>query len=401
MLKILHIISSANPKIGGPIQGIRNYEKALIELGIQRDLVCFDSPEAIKGWEFPSTLNVIGLGTAKTGWQYNKTFVPWLEANTKNYDRIIMNGMWSYHTYATIKVIDTLKNENSPVPKVYLMPHGMLDPWFQKDKTRRIKAIRNYLYWHLIEKKVVNTVDGLLFTCQEELLLARTTFKWYNPQKEYNIGYGIVAPPKKSNAMLDGFCNQFNISRDKPYLLFLSRIHPKKGVDLLLEAYTDLLSKSQFMDTIPQLIIAGSGMDTDFGKQLLQYVATHPILQDKVQFVGHIGGDLKWGALYGCAAFILPSHQENFGIAIAEALACSKAVLITNKVNIYREIENGNGGYIAEDTLQGTYNNLYNWLSLSAEEKVAMGKNAYAVYEHHFNIEQAAKSYFQTMNTAK
>lgn len=401
MLKIVHIISSADPKVGGPIQGIRNYEKALVNLGVQRDLVCFNNPEAIKNWDFPSTLNVIGLGIAKTGWQYNKELEPWLEINALKYDCIIMNGMWSYHTYATMKVINKLKKRNNKLPKVYLMPHGMLDPWFQKDKTRRIKAIRNYFYWHLIEKKVVNSVDGLLYTCQEELLLARTTFPGYNPKKEHNVGYGIVTPPKFSIKMVDDFYEQFNVNKEKPYLLFLSRIHPKKGLDLLLKAYTDLLSKSKAIEAIPQLIIAGSGMETEYGKQLAEYVIAHPILQGKVQFVGLLGGDLKWGAIHGCEAFILPSHQENFGIAIAEALACSKAVLITNKVNIFREIENGGGGFVEEDTIAGTYRNLDNWLSLSSEKKQKKRENAYSVYQQHFTIENVANTFFQIMTLSK
>lgn len=401
MLKILHIISGASPETGGPIQGIRNYEKALFDLGVQRDLVSFDNPEAIKGWDFPSTLNVIGLGNSKTVWRYNRVLVPWLDENATKYDFIIMDGMWSYHTYATIKVIRKLRRKNLSVPKVFLMPHGMLDPWFQKDKTRRLKALRNYFYWHILEKNVVNAADGLLFTCKEELLLARTTFNGYNPKKEYNIGFGIVAPPMLNDIMADRFFKTFGISKEQPYFLFLSRIHPKKGVDLLLKAYYDLLTRSQPIAKVPQLVIAGSGLDTEYGKELEDYVSARPVLQEKVQFVGHLGGDLKWGALYGCAAFVLPSHQENFGIAIAEALACSKAVLITNKVNIYREIENGKGGFINEDSVAGTFKSLNNWLSLSTQEKEKMGSNAFAVYQDHFNIENAAKTYFKTMNASK
>ena len=401
MIKILHIISSANPKIGWPIQGIRNYEKALYDLGVQRDLVCFENAVSVLEWDFPATLNVIGLGESKTGWQYNKALVPWLESNAKKYDCIILNGMWSFHTFATIKVIKTLKKNNKSVPKVYLMPHGMLDPWFQRDKTRRLKALRNYFYWHLIEKNVVNAVDGLLFTCEEELLLAKTTFTGYKPKNEYNIGYGIAAPPPCSNEMLVGFHEQFNINKQKPYLLFLSRIHPKKGVDLLLEAYLNLFSINQDEDEVPHLVIAGSGMETDYGKQLEGYVSRNPVLHGKVHFVGHLGGNLKWGALYGCQAFILPSHQENFGIAIAEALACSKAVLITNKVNIFREIEVGKGGFVDVDSVAGTFNVLSKWLSLPNTEKDEMGSNAYAVYQKHFNIENAAKTYFKTMTLSK
>lgn len=399
MLKILHIITSANPKIGGPIQGIRNYEKALVDLGVKRDLVCFDNPESIKDWDFPSTLKVIGLGESKTGWQYNNTLVPWLEKNAIQYDRIIMNGMWSYHTYATIKTIKKLKNKNTELkfPKIYLMPHGMLDPWFQKDSSRRIKAIRNYFYWYLIEKQVVNEVDGLLFTCQEELLLARTTFSGYHPKKEINIGYGIVEPPVYKQTMINNFYQKFNLEKDQKYLLFLSRIHPKKGIDLLLKAYCQILIEKEV--TLPDLIIAGPGIETGYGQQLYTFVNENQ-LEDKIKFVNHISGETKWGAIYGCEAFVLPSHQENFGIAIAEALACSKPVLITNKINIYREIEKEEGGIVNEDTEGGIVQNIKQWLSLSELEKKEMGKKARKAYEKNFEIEQAAKKLANVMKDA-
>jgi glycosyltransferase involved in cell wall biosynthesis len=100
-------------------------------------------------------------------------------------------------------------------------------------------------------------------------------------------------------------------------------------------------------------------------------------------------GDSKWGAFYGCDAFILPSHQENFGIAVAEALACGKPVLISNKVNIFREIEKGAGGFIDEDNLNGTFSNLSKWFSLSLDLKKKMGDSAYQVYQEHFSSENS------------
>lgn len=400
-MKILHIISSANPINGGPIQGIRNYEKALIELGVKRDLVCFDNQEDIVKWQFPTTLRIIGLGSSKTGWQYNKQLIPWLEKNIKNYDKIILNGMWSYHTYATLKVIKKIKKENFSVtlPTVFLMPHGMLDPWFQKDNSRKLKAIRNYFYWHLIEKQVVNEVDGLLFTCEDELLLARTTFSGYHPKQENNIGYGIVEPPLRTNEMVDGFYKKMNLAKEQKYLLFLSRIHPKKGIDLLLKSYNQIFTEMNLKE-LPCLIIAGPGIETDYGKELYDYVNKNN-LQDKIQFIDHISGDTKWGAIYGCEAFILPSHQENFGIAVAEALACSRPVLITNKVNIYREIETEGGGIINEDTQAGTAKSIIEWLSLSSAEKKVMEINARTVYEKYFKIEEAAKKYLMVMKISK
>jgi glycosyltransferase involved in cell wall biosynthesis len=102
-------------------------------------------------------------------------------------------------------------------------------------------------------------------------------------------------------------------------------------------------------------------------------------------------GDEKWGAFYNCQAYLLPSHQENFGIAIVEALACEKAVLITDKVNIYREIEEGGGGLVSADTFNGVLGVLKKWEALSKTEQEEMGKNAFLLYQKHFDVKSAAE----------
>jgi glycosyltransferase involved in cell wall biosynthesis len=254
------------------------------------------------------------------------------------------------------------------------------------------------IYWHLIEKNVVNQVDAILFTCYEEMLLAKKTFYGYHPKKEINVGYGIQTPPEKNDTELEAFYKKFNIKKSSPYFLFLSRIHFKKGVDLLLKAYNTILQESNNANALPNLVIAGSGFDSEYGNGLLKYIEIYPLLKQKVILTGLLSAEMKWAAIYGCEAFVLPSHQENFGIAVAEALACEKPVLITNKINIYREIEKGGGGIIEEDTLTGTINNLKQWIALDAESKILMGENAKKIYENNFKNEYAAKKLFDILN---
>ena len=189
------------------------------------------------------------------------------------------------------------------MPKLYLMPHGMLDPYFQRAKSRRLKAIRNWIFWKLIEGKVINGADGVLFTCKDELLLARETFDPYHPKAEINVGYGIQLPPLFEQDFRKSFLEKCPELENKPYWLFLSRIHPKKGTDLLLKSYLKL--KMKYID-IPALVIAGPGLDTPYGKEL-QHLAKDSL----IYFPGMLEGSTKWGAFYGCEAFILPSHQEN------------------------------------------------------------------------------------------
>ncbi|HEY1965436.1 MAG TPA: glycosyltransferase, partial [Acidobacteriaceae bacterium] len=99
---------------------------------------------------------------------------------------------------------------------------------------------------------------------------------------------------------------------------------------------------------------------------------------------------LKWSALAAAEVFALPSHQENFGIAVAESLACAVPVLISREVNIWREIEAANAGFVAPDTVAGTISLLTQWQQLSEPERSAMRQNARQCFQEHFDIEHSA-----------
>ncbi|WP_243409657.1 glycosyltransferase [Pontibacter virosus] len=398
------------PSQGGPCQGIRNSIPELQTLDVYNEVVCLDSPEA--GWLAEDNFRIHALGVGKGPWYYNSNLIPWLLTNLPRFDAVIVHGLWLYHVYAVRKAIRLLKKKQTggkrePIPRVYLMPHGMLDPYFQKAKNRKIKAIRNKLYWSIIESDNIKEADGLLFTCEAELRLAREPFRSYKPKREINVGYGIAEPAQYDQVMEEAFHSKCPQVVKEPFLLFLSRIHEKKGVDILLKAYDRVLETRTRLTLVesgngetpinypnyakfPKLVIAGPGLETPYGQLLQRMVSQSPVLRESVFFPGMLTGDAKWGAFYGCEAFVLPSHQENFGIAIVEALACSKPVLISNQVNIWREIEASGGGIVAEDTLEQTQQMLENWDSLSFSEKAEVGLKARRAYEEHFAVGPAA-----------
>lgn len=393
-MKTLRVITSMNPANGGPCQGIRNSVPQLQKLDMETHVLCLDDPEeAFIGQDvFP----VIAVGKASGPWAYNKALMPWLLKHLTDYDTVIVHGFWQYHLYAVTRAMAKMRTQKtSRLPKVYLMPHGMLDPYFQKADGRRLKALRNRLYWKLIESKAVANADGLLFTCEEEKRLAATTFTPYHPKAVYNVSYGIQAPPAFKPEMSLEFFKKFPQLESGSYLLFLSRIHDKKGVDLLVEAFETVYGKDA---GTCRLAIAGPGEDSEYGRKLKSEILKSPFLRERVDFLGMLQGDMKWAAFYNCQAFVLPSHQENFGIAVVEALACSKPVLISNKVNIYREIESAGGGLVNNDDLQGVIALLNTWKNLSNDDRKRLEESALKTYLTYYTIEQAALKLFELTN---
>jgi len=149
---------------------------------------------------------------------------------------------------------------------------------------------------------------------------------------------------------------------------------------------------------LPKLVIAGPGIESDFGKEIKRLIENNPQLQSYFIFTGMLVGDSKWGAFYDCETFILPSHQENFGIATVEALACGKPVLISNQVNIFHEIQDYDAGLIGADNIAGTKKILQSWMSLSIEEKRTKGTNAMKCYKEKFTEHTVAKKIIELKN---
>ena len=378
-----------DPKLGGVSQAVRGIVSGLEAEGeVSNEVASLDDGDAsfLGGDSFP----IHAMGPAKGPWGFGKYLRPWLLENLSRFDAVITHGLWQYQSHAVNSALTEIKKAapTKPAPKFLAMPHGMLDPYFQKSTSRRLKALRNTLYWKLIEKGVANDSDGILFTCEDEKILAREPFRPYHPKREFVVGLGVESPPVFSDRMTAAFHSACPGLEGQPYFLFLSRIHEKKGVDLLLKAYAGMLKSTS--GVCPALVIAGP-TDSDYAKEMRALADSLVVEPGKIHFPGMLVGDAKFGAFYGCEVFVLPSHQENFGIAVVEALACGKPVLISDKVNIWREIVDGGAGLKESDTFDGTTRVLERWCAIGEDEKETMSCNARAVFNEKFTIPQAGK----------
>lgn len=388
-MKILRVIATVDPRAGGPVEGLRQSARFHREGGHETTVVSCDPPESRTTEEEPFTCQPLGPG--RYGWAFSSTLRPWLEENLPRFDLVIVHGLWLYPSHAATQAYRRLQAKGMALPPLYVFSHGMLDPWFQSWRRRPVKTLRNVLYWKLVEHRVIAGATGVLFTSDEERRLARLPFRPYRPAQERVMPYGTSTPPPRGPELDQAFRERCpGLSVDQPYFLFLSRLHPKKGTDLLVEAYLDQLAQSEAPASFPDLVVAGPEQDERFCAQLRERASA---AAGRIHFPGMLSGEAKWGAYYGCEAFILPSHQENFGIVVAEALGCGRPVLISDKVNIWREIDQTGAGVVEPDTAEGVARLFQRWLALDrATDHAHMADNAVKLFQAQYNGQRAAEA---------
>jgi glycosyltransferase involved in cell wall biosynthesis len=219
---------------------------------------------------------------------------------------------------------------------------------------------------------------------------------WLYQCDEFVTIYGTAAPTGDPVAQRELFLEKFPALRERRCLLFLGRVHVKKGPDLLMRALAEVLRRRSAQQTDKVHLVMAGPNDHGYGRRMLK-LSEELGLQDRITWTGMITGDVKWGAFHAASAFILPSHQENFGISVAEALACRLPVLISNQINIWREIRHEDAGYIETDDLTGTINLIERWLDTPQPAWDAMRERAAACFENRFRVERTAGSLVRAM----
>src|SRR4051812_44001751 len=374
-MKILRSSHTVNPARGGPIESIKQSTAALLRRGHEVEIISLDAPD--DPWVRDAPFPVHALGPGRSSYGYAPRFSSWIKERRAQFDAVIVHGLWQYSSFGVWRA---LAGTDTPY---FVFPHGMLDPWFKR--TYPAKHFKKLLYWPWAEYRVLRDAAAVLFTSEEERRLARQSFALYRC-REVVVNYGTAAPGNLERAREVFFAAHPQL-QGRPFLLFLGRPHEKKGCDLLIKAF--VAQRKSNPNSSLSLVMAGPCADEQYLRHL-RTLANEA--GDSILFPGMLTGDAKWGALSAAEAFVLPSHQENFGIAVVEALACGTPVLISDKINIWREIEEDGAGYVENDDLPGTSNLLRRWLTTPPETRIRMRQDARQCFADRFEIERATDS---------
>src|SRR5215213_345035 len=331
-MRVLHVIPSVAEQSGGPATAIVPMCRALQQQGIEVLLVTtnagLDHVETTKdevsdykgvpAMFFPSQLG--------ESFKYSRPLSSWLRSNIRQFGVAHIHAVFNHSSVATAHVCRKVG-----VPYV-VRPLGTLDPW-----SVRQKSLRKRVFWQVSGKGMLRHAAAIHYTTEAEKL---ATEKLFGLNHGKVIGLGIDAKSPTSPAK-DKLAHHFPLLAQEPYVLVLSRLHPKKGLDVLIAAFLSLLKDEKFAPL--RLVIAGDG-PSDYVSKLKQSAAAHA---EKIVFTGWLDGERKDAVLSGASLLVLPSHQENFGLCVIEALSHSVPVLVSPHVNLAEEIVLANAGWIA------------------------------------------------------
>src|SRR5580698_8139840 len=240
-MRILHIIGTLNREAGGPSQAVR----VLLGYGPEvypADVVTLENDPAapyLKEITFP----VHALGPSKTGYGYISKLLPWLRENGHRFDGVVVNGVWQYCGYAAWRAFVGKK-------PYMVFTHGMLDLYFKR--AFPLKHLKKWLYWMPVEYWVLRGAYRVLFTSKAEKRLAEESF-FLHRWNAYVVPYGASGPPGDSEVQREAFFERCPAVRNKRFLIFLGRIHRKKGCDLLVDAFAKVAESDPDLD----LVMAG------------------------------------------------------------------------------------------------------------------------------------------------
>ena len=335
-MRVLHVIPAVAPRYGGPSQAVIEMCAALKRVGIDVELCATDADgngHLNVEIDKPTLYRGVRAHFFRRDWseafKFSRSMDRWLDRNIGGYDIVHIHAVFSHATHAAARAC-----RQHHVPYI-VRPLGTLEPWSMQQKRPR-----KLLAWYFFFRRVLHEASAVHYTTDQERELT---------ERSLGLNGGMVIPNGVDEELLEvqtssKFRKQVGIPADAPFVLTLSRLHPKKGIDLLLKAFADLKAQGKLAEW--HLVIAGDG-DADYVEGLRQIVVRTAV-EPVVHWVGWLEGAAKFEALAEADLFVLSSLQENFGIGVVESMAGGTPVLLSRQVGLASDVRKSGAGWVID-----------------------------------------------------
>ncbi len=389
-MRLLQIVPSISLIYGGPSQMVRGFAQGLAAAGAEVTILTTNSngdsgqpplevPLGVPVPEENYTVRYFDCAPWRR-YKFSAGLLAWLYWHAHDYDLAHIHALFSPLSSAAATVARSRR-----LPYV-LRPLGTLDP-ADLQKKKRLKQV----YGRLLEAPNIAGAAALHFTSPIE---AKVSHRFGATAPDWVIPLGVQPSPQVADADRQTILAQLGIPSDRPLLLYLSRIDPKKGLDLLLPALEQLTAEGLGFHLV---LAGGNPQDPAYEQAIAQRVGAG-LLGDRTTLTGFVTGPTKAALLQSADLFVLPSYYENFGIAVAEAMAAGVPVVVSQGVYIWPDIVASGGGWVCDLTVAAIAQEIASAIR-DSDERRRRGRQAQGYAREHYNWDAIAQQTLAAYHT--
>lgn len=317
-MRVLHVMPSLAASYGGPAAAMPVMARGLIAAGVEVDVAAIDDSLAFELTQEPVIKQMQGFKSISfpitcRPYRISISIARWLSLHAGDYDLIHIHAVFTFSSWVACRAAHA-----AGVPFV-VRPLGILNRWGMENRRPWLKR----LFFRCVEKPFIDHAAAIHFTSEQEAMdVARLHIR----ARPVIIPLGLDLSAFETLPPAQMFLQKFPETANAELVLFISRLDVKKGLDMLLPAFREVLQ----IRPQARLVIAGDG-HSSFVEDLKKQAATLGI-QHAVIWAGFLHGDMKLSALAAAQVFCLPSRSENFGMALLEAMACGLPCVASDQV---------------------------------------------------------------------